>query len=214
MFPSKSKVASFVGSKTRKVGSAALSLMTKDQNEPVKSVAAVGSTSKSVTTEEDIPQAILDVLVKDESLQEAIKWITYLLGEKLEEHKLVSNVLIRRKKPLAVILPLIFKAHRLESTKHKWNYKPLTFEEKDFKELHRLQKMAIRVYKAVGYKDDRLVDEAEAREVLELLDEDEILLRCNDLLHLEGKQRCPQFMVFTDTRSESIVIAIRGTATR
>ena len=56
MFPSKSKVASFVGSKTRKVGSAALSLMSKDQNEPVKSVAAVGSTSKSVTTEEDIPQ--------------------------------------------------------------------------------------------------------------------------------------------------------------
>ena len=81
MFPSKSKVASFVGSKTRKVGSAALSLMSKDQNEPVKSVAAVGSTSKSVTTEEDIPQAILavDVLVKDESLQEAIKWITLLL---------------------------------------------------------------------------------------------------------------------------------------
>ena len=60
--------------------------MTKDQKELVKG--------------EDIPQEVLAVRVKDESLQEAIKWTTYLFGEKLEEHKLISNVLIRRYKPL------------------------------------------------------------------------------------------------------------------
>ena len=79
--------------------------------------------------------------------------------------------------------------------------------------MRRLVMMAIDVYYAVGYVGEDLVDEAAAREAMKMIDEDDILVRCNEELHLEGKQRCPQFMVFTDTRSKSIVIAVRGTTT-
>ena len=55
----------------------------------------------------------------------------------------------------------------------------------------------------------------DAHEIMEMLDEDEILQLCDQDLHLqEGRKRCPRFMVFTDTRSKSIVVAIRGTKTR
>ena len=74
--------------------------------------------------------------------------------------------------------------------------------------------MALDVYSAVGYEGEAIRDEATAREVMKMTDEDAILVRCNEDLHLEGKQRCPKFMVFTDTRSKSIVIAVRGTTTQ
>ena len=69
------------------------------------------------------------------------------------------------------------------------------------------------VYYAIGYVDKVLVDEAAARRAMEMIDEDAILLRCNENLHLEGKERTPKFMIFTDTRSKSIVVAIRGSST-
>ena len=73
--------------------------------------------------------------------------------------------------------------------------------------------MARNVYNAVGYVDKVLVDEAGARKAMEMIDEDAILLRCKKNFHLEGKERTPMFMIFTDTRSKSIVIAIRGSST-
>ena len=76
--------------------------------------------------------------------------------------------------------------------------------------------MSLDVYSAVGYVGEAkaIVDEAAARKAMKMTDEDAILVRCNEDLHLKGKQRCPKFMVFTDTRSQSIVIAVRGTTTQ
>ena len=74
--------------------------------------------------------------------------------------------------------------------------------------------MARNVYNAVGYVDKVLVDEAGARKAMEMIDEDAILLRCKKNFHLEGKERTPKFMIFTDRRSNSIVIAIRGSTTQ
>ena len=168
-------------------------------------------------TSGDVWQALLDRFAPDESTQEAANWVLYLLAERLELKKMTSDFFFRRKKPLTVLLMLIFKAHSLEHQSLTMNYKPLKFKKEDSDELKRLSKFCINVYQAVMTDDERDEEhkDRDAHEIMEMLDEDEILQLCDQDLHLqEGRKRSPRFMVFTDTRSESIVVAIRGTNTR
>ena len=163
----------------------------------------------------DAFEALLDHFAPDESLQEVVKWVMHLLGEKLEGHRMTFNFFFRRKKPLAIIMMMIFKAHHLEHQSLTMEHKPLKFETENFDELKRLSRFCIHVYSAVMTEDERKEDEdsRSVKEIMEMLDKDDILLVCDRDLHLEGKKRCPRFMVFTDTRSQSIVVAIRGTNT-
>ena len=166
-------------------------------------------------TKGDAFEALLDHFAPDESLQEAVKWVMHLLGEKLEGHKMTYKFFFRRKKPLAIIMMMIFKAHHLEHQSLAMEYKPLKFKAEEFDELKRLSRFCIHVYSAVKTEDERKEenDSRSVKEIMEMLDEDDVLLVCDRDLHLEGKKRCPRFMVFTDTRSHSIVVAIRGTNT-
>ena len=147
-----------------------------------------------------------------DGLRDITAMLSYLFGERID---MLDTILQDLDKHLAITLPVIFAAHQLSFAKSlDWDNKPLRYEEEDFKELHRLAKMATNVYNAVGYVDEVMVDEATARKAMEMADEDAILLRCNKDLHLDGIDRTPKFMVFTDKRSKSIVIAIRGSTTK
>ena len=162
----------------------------------------------------DVWQALLDYFAPGEDTQEAVNWIVHLLADKLRADKMTFNFFFKRNKPLAVILMLIFKAHSLEHQSLSMTFKPLKFKTEEFEELKRLSRFCINVYRAVDDERPEEYKDRTAREIMEMLDEDEILLLCNEDLHLQdGKNRCPRFMVFTDTRSESIVVAIRGTNT-
>ena len=168
-------------------------------------------------TGEDLWKLLLDKFVPNKEQQEAINWVLYLLAEKLESDRMTFDFFFRRKKPLAVLMLLIFKAHSLEHQSLSMNYRPLKFKKEDSDELKRLSKFCINVYQAVMTDEERDEEhkDRDAHEIMEMLDEDEILQLCDQDLHLqEGRKRSPRFMVFTDTRSESIVVAIRGTKTR
>ena len=168
-------------------------------------------------TGEDLWKLLLDKFVPNKEQQEAINWVLYLLAEKLESDRMTFDFFFRRKKPLAVLMLLIFKAHSLEHQSLSMNYRPLKFKKEDSDELKRLSKFCINVYQAVMTDEERDEEHKDrnAHEIMDLLEEDEILLLCDQDLHLqEGRKRSPRFMVFTDKRSESIVVAIRGTKTR
>ena len=164
---------------------------------------------------QEVPQVLGNNCQIDGSLLEIIRLVSYLFRERL---KIGLHNVPFLNKPLSITLPVIAKAHEAHYLQHKKcldrDNKPKKYEEEEFKELHRLVKMATNVYYAVGYVDKVLVDEAAARKAMEMIDEDAILLRCNENLHLEGKERTPKFMIFTDRRSNSIVIAIRGSTTQ
>ena len=152
--------------------------------------------------------------------------LSMLVSQRLKFHELAFKYTFKRRKPLIVLLTLMFKAHSLQHNTHTINLKPLMFEEDEYEDLRRVAMFPLNVYKVVekefakkikGEEGKTIskewipVDEAYIRERMDMIDEDKILYISQDDMIEEVE--CPRFIIFTDTRSKSISICVRGTTT-
>ena len=79
------------------------------------------------------------------------------------------------------------------------------FTTDEFEETKRIAQWAIDVYCATW-------NPSQIRSSMNLEDQDEILMQfCQDDDSVNDRDYVPKFIIFTDTRSKSIVLAIRGT---
>ena len=170
--------------------------------------------------------SILDYFEAQPEHIEIANLLSMLLSQRLKFHELAFKFCFKRKKPLLVLLTLMFKAHSLQHESLAANLKPLKFNEEEFEELRRIAMFPLNVYKVVEKeykvkeKDETgnevtkeviEVGEDYIRERMGMIPEDSILyISQEDLI---DNVQCPRFIIFTDTRSKSISICVRGTTT-
>lgn len=132
--------------------------------------------------------------------------IVFLLAKKLPASDLTFKFFFDRKKLLLPVLGMMFRTHTyMHQERTELETQPLKFQPSQYEEWHRQALFAFDVYQAV--KDPKT-----SKKCMQMSENDQVLFVGNKNLPLEGSQVCPKFIIFTDSRSKSIVIALRGTA--
>ena len=151
---------------------------------------------------------IFDALVSstcDDQVKEALEFLEKALDKTALEEKIRKA--LSNGKPFSLLLALTCRLHHYKKNQmiQQECSEVAKFTADEFKEVKRIAEWSFDMYLASW-------NPSQIRSSMNLEDQDEILMQfCQDDDSVNDRDYVPKFIIFTDTRSKSIVLAIRGT---